>query len=194
MISFENVCFSYNRIPVITDLSVTIGSGERACLSARSGTGKTTVIRLALGLIKPDKGQVTRSEGFTPSVVFQEDRLIPWKNAIQNVSMFSDEEKAREMLLRLGLEEAFEKLPSELSGGMKRRVALARALCHEYDHLILDEPFTGLDDATKQTCIEVINNELNGRTLLIATHDIEDAKKLGAAVIGDASFCTTEKP
>ena len=181
MIRFEDVTFGYDaKKTVLRNVSLTIPDGGRICLWAPSGGGKTTVLRLLIGLETPQKGHVTGNENLRFSPVFQEDRLLPWKTAAENAALFSDESAARKMLVRLGLEEVADALPSQLSGGMKRRVALARALCHECDVLVLDEPLTGLDAVSKQACLEAICEAAQGKTLVMTCHDAEDAAFLGA--------------
>ena len=181
MICFDGVDFSYGSDKkVLQNFSLTVADGARVCLWMPSGGGKTTVLRLAMGLEKSQKGSVTGCDGLRFSAVFQEDRLLPWKTAAENVALFSDEVSARDMLVRLGLSEAMDKLPSSLSGGMKRRVALARALCHDCDVLLLDEPLTGLDEETKTICLREIDRAAQGKTLLMACHDAEDVAFLHA--------------
>lgn len=184
MITFNNVSFKYkNSKEIINNISFDIQSGDRICISGPSGSGKTTILRLIMGLEKPKKGSIERKENITFSASFQEDRLIPLKSAIENVALFSDYDKASTFLCELGLCEEKEKLPEELSGGMKRRVSLARALAHNSDVLILDEAFTGLDSNTKKLCIECIEEHINGRTLIMITHDKEEATALGCRII-----------
>lgn len=180
MIKLSNVTFAYkNGDPVIKSLSLHIKKGERVRLTGESGIGKTTVLRLISGLEKPQKGKVTLADGAKISAVFQEDRLIPTLNALENVSLFSNGEKAKEMLSALGLEDSFGLMPAELSGGMKRRVALARALARESDILILDEAMTGLDEANRERVAAVINRYAEGRTIVCVTHDIREAELIG---------------
>ena len=125
MITFNGVSFKYrNSKEIISNLSFNIGKGERVCISGASGSGKTTLLRLIMGLEKPKKGSIERKENLTFSVSFQEDRLIPLKSAAENVALFSDTDTALTILCELGLCEETEKLPEELSGGMKRRVSL----------------------------------------------------------------------
>lgn len=181
MIRLEDVTFSYGReAPVLEQLTLHIPAGGRLCLMGASGAGKTTVLRLVLGLEAPQAGRVTLPEGARLSAVFQEDRLLPWKTALENAALFSDTAAARTMLERLGLGDSLAVYPAALSGGMKRRVALARALCHPFDVLVLDEPLTGLDGETRAQCLAVIDEAAAGHTLLLATHDEAEAAALHA--------------
>ena len=193
MIAFENVSFGYKRgINVLSGFSLEVPDGGRVCLFGKSGCGKSTVLRLAMGLAKPGSGRITGTEGLAVSAVFQEDRLIPWKTVLENVALFADgteraaaapADRAAYYLRALGLGDVLHSLPGELSGGMKRRVALARALAHKFDLLVLDEPFTGLDEAAKRNAIELVSREAEGKMLLLATHDLLEAEALGAEII-----------
>ena len=194
MIVFENVSFGYKRgINVLSGFSLEVPDGGRVCLFGKSGCGKSTILRLAMGLAKPGSGRIIGTEGIVVSAVFQEDRLIPWKTVLENVAMFADgaeiseagstADRAAHYLRALGLGDVLHSLPGELSGGMKRRVALARALAHSFDLLVLDEPFTGLDDAAKRNAIELVGREAEEKMILRATHDLEEAQALGAGII-----------
>lgn len=184
MLRLENVSFGYGRgKPVIDRLSLEIPAGSRLCLMGPSGEGKTTLLRLLLGLEKPQKGRILRREGLRCSAVFQEDRLLPWLTAAENAALFSDGETARRLLEELGLADSMEQRPEELSGGMKRRVALARALAHPFDLLVLDEALTGLDEENRLRCLALIDRVLGRRTLVLATHNREEAEALGAEIV-----------
>lgn len=205
MIAFENVSFGYKRgINVLSGFSLEVPDSGRVCLFGKSGCGKSTVLRLAMGLAKPGSGRITGTEGLAVSTVFQEDRLIPWKTVLENVALFADgmnrgaagasgrahaggnadpADRAAYYLRALDLGDVLQSFPGELSGGMKRRVALARALAHNFDMLVLDEPFTGLDEAAKRNAIELVNRETAGKMLLLATHDLLEAEALGAEII-----------
>ena len=184
MIKLSNVTFAYKRGEnVINDLSLHIKEGERIHLTGESGIGKTTVLRLIMGLEKPQKGSIELKEGARISAVFQENRLIPTLDAVGNVALFSNAERAKEILTRLGLGEDMSALPAELSGGMKRRVALARALARESDILILDEAMTGLDTANRERVAAVINEYAANRTLICVTHDQKEAELINASSI-----------
>ena len=184
MIRFEHVTFGYAlQRPVLRDFSMTVPEGGRVCLTGPSGEGKTTALRLLLGLEKPRKGTISVPEGVRFSAVFQENRLLPWKTVLENAALFSDEESARRILTTLGLGDSLDALPETLSGGMKRRVALGRALAHPFDVLVLDEALTGLDGETKRRCLTAIDDAVGRRTLVLATHDAEEAHALGAETI-----------
>ncbi len=184
MIEFKNVSFYYKRkAPVFNDYSLKINRGERLALTGASGCGKTTLLRLICGLEVPKSGEIIKPENLKASVVFQENRLIPHKTVLQNVALFSDEERARSCLKKLEIEGFADSLPRELSGGQKRRVAIARALCREFDILLLDEPFTGLDSELKDRVIKVVDETLADKTLVMVTHDLEDVKALKAKTI-----------
>ena len=181
MIRFEHVTFGYAlQRPVLRDFSMTVPEGGRVCLTGPSGEGKTTALRLLLGLEKPRKGTVSVPEGVRFSAVFQENRLLPWKTVLENAALFSDEESARRILTTLGLGDSLDALPETLSGGMKRRAALGRALAHPFDVLVLDEALTGLDGETKRRCLAAIDEAVGRRTLVLATHDPAEAQALHA--------------
>lgn len=181
MIEFSHVDFGYKAgQEILRDFSLTVPDGGRICLWAPSGGGKTTVLRLLMGLEKPRKGIITGRENLRFSAVFQEDRLLPWKTVAENVALFSDDAFARDMLQRLGLGDVCDEMPAALSGGMKRRVALARALCHDFDVLVLDEPLTGLDEQTKAICLQTIDEAARGKMLVMTGHDKQDAAFLQA--------------
>ena len=184
MIRMEHVTFGYAlQRPILRDFSLTVPEGGRVCLMGPSGQGKTTALRLLLGLERPRKGTVSVPEGVRFSAVFQEDRLLPWKTVLENAALFSDEDSARRILTALGLGDSLGALPETLSGGMKRRAALGRALAHPFDVLVLDEALTGLDGETKQRCLTAIDEAVGRRTLVLATHDAEEAHALGAEIV-----------
>lgn len=183
MIKFERVCKSFDDKKVIDDLSFVIEKGERVCLKGVSGSGKTTALRLIMGFERADGGKVT-VDGKV-SAVFQEDRLFRGFTAFENVRLVcGDDAIAHKALKTVGLSEDSHKLITELSGGMARRVAIARALAYDFDILILDEPFTGIDESRKKHIISSILEGLEGKTLILVSHDEEECKLMCERSIG----------
>ena len=157
MIQFEHVSKSYGKTPVLKDLNFTIPDGQFVVLIGPSGCGKTTLLSLLLGLEQPDSGRVLGMEGRRKSAVFQEDRLCENAGAVSNLRLVNPtltREEAEAMLRDLGLGDSLRQPVRTLSGGMKRRVAILRALCAPYDVLFCDEPFKGLDEGTKGRAME----------------------------------------
>ncbi len=178
----ENLSFSYEDKSVFKNFSCEISSPV-TCLTAPSGFGKTTLLRLIAGLENPNTGSISPLPQ-KPAFMFQEDRLFPWLTALQNVETVmpkGSENKAKELLIKVGLSENFNSYPDELSGGMKRRVALARTLAYEADLLLLDEPFKGLDIPLAQKMCSLIKN--CGVQTIVATHSPEEISLLGGFVL-----------
>ncbi|MEG2396410.1 MAG: ATP-binding cassette domain-containing protein [Oscillospiraceae bacterium] len=174
-IKIENLNKSYKEKIVIKDFSLTLKIDKTIAVMGESGCGKTTLLRLIAGIEKPDSGKITKPPTKI-SFMFQEDRLLPWLNAFENVKLVGSEDTAKKYLSLLGLENDFNTKPNELSGGMQRRVALARALSFNSDLIILDEPFKGIDESLKDKLIDVIKSEK--RDIILVTHNKSDAKKL----------------
>ena len=173
----KNISKSFGTHEVIRDFSIDIPLSGVTVIRGASGAGKTTLFRLLLGLETPDSGTIRGMEGKKPAVVFQEDRLLPWATALDNVALISDETRAEDALSRLGLCDNLCQLPRELSGGMKRRVAIARALAYKGDILFLDEPFAGLDEENKRIAAKALMDE--GVPILVITHDDAEAELFG---------------
>lgn len=172
MLRIDNVSKAFGEKTVLADFSYTFENGKNYAVTGSSGVGKTTLLRLICGLIKPDSGRVDVPDGTRVRAVFQEDRLLPWRTVLKNVTLGNGGEAlARELLSALGLEGEADSLPASLSGGMSRRVAIARALCAEPDVLLLDEPFNGLDDEMKARAAALIFDRMKGKTVIVITHD-----------------------
>lgn len=173
-----NLSKSYDGKPVLHGCSFRLENGGHYALMGPSGSGKTTLLRLLMGLEKPDGGRVIVPKGLRISAVFQEDRLLEQMTAAANVCLAAPvtKETAEELLLRLGIEPESLNVPvSAYSGGMKRRAALGRALLAEYDVLFLDEPYKGLDEATRQTAMQIVAEMTAGKTVVLVTHDEAEA-------------------
>lgn len=192
MITFDNVSFSYDKTPLIQNLSFTLPQQGVIGFSGPSGCGKTTLLRLITGLEKPKKGAVIGSDSVRFSVVFQENRLLPWLTAEENVRLACEETPsyAIDRLTAVSLSDAAEKYPSELSGGMQRRVALARAMARNGDILILDEPFTGLDETLRQDVARRLMEQFRDKLILLVTHDTEDFALFGCSPIRLSALLT----
>lgn len=184
MIEIKNLSFSYEDKKILSDFSLTVNDGECVCLSGNSGCGKTTVLRLAAGLEKPSIGEVITPKKI--SYVFQEDRLVSNLSIIKNIMLCLPKEQkelALSLLREAGLEAIKDKKPSELSGGMKRRAAIVRAVAFGGDILLLDEPFNGLDSEIKAKIAEMIRREFSGKSILMVSHIKEDANLLYSKTI-----------
>ena len=179
---FENVCKSFGDRTVLKNFSAVFPRGSISTVMGPSGGGKTTLLNLMLGLLKSDSG---RLEGLpaSPAVVFQEDRLCEGFSAVSNIRLVTGDRVSKEEILRhlelLGIGDSAEKPVRQLSGGMRRRVALARAVLYGGDALILDEAFKGLDPDTRRMALEYVMAHRGDRTLICVTHDQQEADFFG---------------
>lgn len=186
------------RTEVLKSLDLDIAPGEFLAIVGASGVGKSTLLRILMGLARPSHGTMTIAQapgaGRTMAMVFQDSRLLPWRRILSNVcfgleklSLTSAERKARaeKALARVGLRETAKRFPHQLSGGQRQRVALARALAVEPAILLMDEPFSALDIATRealQTDLVRIQTETK-KTVLFVTHDIDEAVFLADRIV-----------
>lgn len=179
----HNLCKSYGGETVLRDVSFTAGPGV-TCLMAPSGAGKTTLLRILLGLETADSGTMRIPADCRWAAVFQEDRLLEQLDAADNLRFALgaayDETAARALLAELGLGEVGDKRVRDWSGGMKRRLALARALLAPSDALALDEPFTGLDADNRAAAQRCVARAAREKIVLLVSH--EDDALTGAEV------------
>ncbi len=174
MLEFKGVYKSYNH-PILVDFSFKLKDGENLGIFGKSGIGKTTIINLILGLEKPDQGFVKR-DFKKASVVFQENRLIDEISALDNLKILTDDKKlAISVLNKFGVFDV-DKSVNLFSGGMQRKVALARAYLFDGDILIMDEPFTGLDFNIKKDLARLIKQKFKDKSIIIVSHNLDDYK------------------
>lgn len=182
MLTFHNVKKSFGEKCVLSDASFSIPSGTTAAFFGPSGSGKTTILRMAAGLEKPDSGEIYTSGKI--AVSFAEPRLFPHVRVLENVtSVMHDNapattEKARKILSALGLDDAVEMYPNELSSGMAARVSLARAIAYDADIYLLDEPFRALDGKTKSKIMGYLQECFSSKTVFLITHDEKEAEAM----------------
>ncbi len=186
MIELKNVSFSYGELQILNNFNLTVNNGECIQLYGVSGSGKTTVARIITGLETADSGQIVVPQKI--SVVFQEDRLLENVDVQKNIRLILSKEQyafADTLLKEFGLYDVRKKRVSTLSGGMKRRVALVRAVAYGGDALILDEPFNGLDSDNKKIAASIIKREFldKNKSVLLITHIKEDADLLNANIV-----------
>lgn len=177
MIQIRDLKKIYDSRLVWQNVNFSLQEDRIYCLMGPSGQGKTTLLRCLAGLEQPDGGKIEGLEARKVSMVFQEDRLLPEANAVDNlrlVGIACPEIYLSEILPA----ECLHQPVCELSGGMKRRVAVARAMAAPSDLILMDEPFTGLDEKTRDQVIDFIKKYRGGRLLVITTHREADAGKL----------------
>lgn len=185
ILMIKEITKSYGKQKVLENISFNLNESERICIYGKSGIGKTTLLRIIAGLEKADSGKITFVGKV--SMVFQEDRLLENTDVYTNLycvlgSRF-DKAEVDMHLKEVGLEGAGNKIVSELSGGMKRRVAIVRCMMKSSEIILLDEPFKGLDTILKDNIIRYVVKYLNGRAVIMVTHDISEAEKIQAEII-----------
>jgi NitT/TauT family transport system ATP-binding protein len=204
-IAIVNVSTSYGSTVVLRDIDLTIEAGEFVCLLGPSGCGKSTLLRLLAGLSRPTAGSITldgapiTGPGLDRGVVFQDYSLFPWMTTGQNVvlaleqafpgrSRQENRETAREYLEMVGLGTAIDKLPGQLSGGMRQRAAIARSFAINSPVLLMDEPFGALDAITRARLQDLLLQLWDHRTgekktVVFVTHDVDEALLLANRVV-----------
>ena len=197
MLTFDNISYTYHtkegETTAVKDLSFTVEKGQFVSVIGPSGCGKTTVLSLAAGLLSPSSGEIRRGEG-EYGYMLQRDALFPWRTVEQNIFLPlavkkrntpEMREKAFALAVKYGLKDFLKKTPSQLSGGMRQRVALIRTLASEPEILMLDEPFSALDYQTRLEVCDDVQGIIKGekKTALLVTHDISEAIALSDKVV-----------
>ena len=185
MIALNNINISYGNLKVLENFSISLEKGKVHCIFGASGCGKTTLLNALTGINKLESGERLSLDNKKFSYVFQEDRLLPWATALENVlfvlrDRYCDEEAkqiAEKYLNIVGLGKFINAYPSELSGGMQRRVSFARALSYRGEVFILDEPFKGLDFKLKTELINyLLESDIKENSYIVfVTHDMQEA-------------------
>jgi len=200
MLSIKDLHFAYSEKPILQGVDFSVSRGEIVALIGVSGSGKTTLFRLIAGLISPSRGEIEidacpadkRKERIT--YMRQEDRLLPWRTVLRNLQLSQElgqrrdaslEEKM-DLLKRVGLKGYEKRYPHELSGGMRQRVTLARALSlHNRPLMLLDEPFASLDVIVREQLYSLLKEirEQDQKTIVMVTHDFRDAMTLADRIL-----------
>ena len=181
-ITVQNLCKSFGSLQVLQNYSGIFRAGQVSCITGSSGGGKTTLLRLLMGLEKPDSGTITGLENAVCSAVFQEDRLCENLSVLSNLRLVCSSKPSKEMLIgelaKVDLLECVDKPVRELSGGMKRRVSIVRAMLPDFSVLFLDEPFKGLDADTYTRVTDYVREKTQGKTVIMVSHDPRDIAQL----------------
>jgi len=200
MLSLSQVSARYHGHLALQDINLTLNAGELMVILGPSGCGKTTLLHLIAGFLPAEEGRLTLADrpivgpGADRGVVFQNEGLLPWRNVVDNVALGLQlagmelnvrRETAGRLLKKVGLEGAEKRFIWQLSGGMRQRVGIARALAADPQLLLLDEPFGALDAFTREQMQELLLRlwRDSGKAILLITHDIEEAVFLASELI-----------
>ena len=186
MIELKGIDVQFDSSSVLKNFTLSVAKGDHIALMGPSGSGKTTVLKLIAKLLKPNAGDVQISSDKV-SYMFQEPRLVPWLTAAENVNLVLGDNpeslpEAIKWLKKLGLENDTYKYPHELSGGMQQRVALARALAYNGDILLLDEPFSAVDENMANELISLLKTHTQDKTVVLVTHSTAHAKSFADTI------------
>lgn len=174
---------SFGNKLIFSSFSLNIPDGATVLIRGESGKGKTTLLRMICGLDNDYTGSIDHCDAV---LLFQEDRLVENMSVLSNLMLVTDErDKALEMLDSLALKGEEKSIVSTLSGGMKRRVSIARLLLLERSMYLFDEPFTGLDDETKKRVASVIKKRTEGKTVVVVSHSDDSASLFDSSLIVD---------
>lgn len=189
MLVLNKIAKAYGKKPVLEGVNLTLEKGNMLCLSGPSGTGKSTLLRIAAGIEPPDGGRVddhASQKGFA----FQETVLLPWKSVAGNLRFVirpgeEKEDKIKPLLAALGLSEAADLMPRQLSGGMKKRLGLAISLAVDPDLLFLDEPFASVDRGWQDRITRYLLglNREKKLTIFMASHELGPVRAMGARIL-----------
>ena len=181
MIECRDICLSFEGRVILNKVSFSLPDAGIFALMGSSGIGKSSLLKILSGLLAPDSGTIRGLDNLRVGILFQEDRLLPWHTALKNVMLAMEhpsQEEARILLDALEIGDSADAYPAVLSGGMKRRAALARAIAFSPDVLLLDEPFSGIDEQIKGRISPFIQK--SAPLIIFSTHNVKDAGMMGA--------------
>jgi len=185
MIQLDRICFRHGSTEILKDISMDFAAGERTILLGRSGSGKSTMLRLINQLLIPSSGSIHYQQLSAKSIGFvsQQLGLFPHRTVAQQITRFlPDPKQFEELVTPLGISsDLYHRYPHQLSGGQKQRVALARALAHDPTVLLLDEPFSALDPLLRRELQDLILTLR--KTIVFVTHDLREALRLGQTLV-----------
>lgn len=192
-IHIQNLTLLYRNKPVFSDLSTSFPGGKFSILLGTSGVGKSSLLKMIAGLLPVTQGKIIsdHSQALTHQISYmaQQDLLMPWASILKNVMLGSklrkekaDKNKAQHILEQVGLSNIMHQYPSQLSGGMRQRAALARTLYENRPIILMDEPFSALDSVTRAKIQDYTAQLLRGKTVILITHDPFEACRLGEKI------------
>ena len=182
MLKINNLIKYFDKECILDGFSMECPDKGVIAIMGASGIGKTTLLNMIAGLEMPTSGEIYSTFKRT-SYKFQEPRLLKWLTAKENIAVVTDDTDAEKYIENVKLTDAADKYPDELSGGMQQRVALARALAYGGDLLLLDEPFSAVDEETKKILIDAINEYAQNHAVILVTHDVSEAISLNAKIV-----------
>ena len=192
-LEIQNLTKTYPGITIFKNLDFSFKEGKTTCILGPSGCGKTTLLNLLAGTVKPDSGTLKPDTTGKVAFLFQESRLLPWMTVLGNVTYLMDrtvsekekKELGYDLIKKVGLSGFEKSYPAELSGGMERRVSLARALGKNAPLFLMDEPFSSLDDDLKDRMTQLMKDlfEKDRQTIIHVTHDSRIANKVADRIV-----------
>lgn len=186
---FDDVVKYYNGKKVLDELSFEAEKGRAVCLFGPSGVGKTTALNIIAGICRPDGGEVIGTDGKI-SYVFQDNRLLKWFTAKENIMMTAVNKKSAQEFIHIsGLQAYLDIYPEQMSGGMKKITAIARAIGHDGDIFLLDEPFNGIDKSRIEAIAEYIRKITYNKICIMVTHSQYESDLLNAKIIKINNNC-----